>query len=444
MYAIISEWIDVSCLMLLFVAFFTIHYPIRSKWKCYGLTFLSYLILGGLRMVSLWYHQHLTTLHSDSHIWLILVYALLHISASILPMYGWDGNQKEKQWNLIMFWNLLVLIQNLIQCISLLESYLPGNWSLLATTGFIWISRILCYVCIWYLMIHRRRLCIQFDMLPAQTTAYLSRYASTALGIWMLTDISAYLLNEHGIIYCFQLMLICGFLLIYASYSTSTNLRSLKEEIHYLRITNNQNETEHRRRNASLQQNRIAQQRLMESLEYLQTHYQTDHAQCQKILEEISGNISHYTFIKSDNTFLESFLNFKIQVMTQHNIKSTLSLQGSLQFLDPFDITILLGNLIDNAIEAQKEISQRLISISIQEDAYQCTIRIRNTCQEDKLCYNTEQKRYLSTKEGSLHGIGLENVKACVEKYHGSFQQDAKRNLFMTTLILPIPQKEVA
>ena len=99
------------------------------------------------------------------------------------------------------------------------------------------------------------------------------------------------------------------------------------------------------------------------------------------------------------------------------------------------DISVLLGNLLENAIHACKEQKEGLPSIIIKGkgDAHSLVLTIDNTCDND--IRKNAKDEFVSTKpQGS--GIGLRSAKKIVERYDGVFSADKKANLFCVSFIL--------
>ena len=78
---------------------------------------------------------------------------------------------------------------------------------------------------------------------------------------------------------------------------------------------------------------------------------------------------------------------------------------------------IILGNLLDNAIEAAEKEMEPKISIKMVQIREQLMIEIKNTCRPD------EKIDWNSTKEDKQnHGIGIKSVTKVVEQYRGRLQ----------------------
>lgn len=97
-------------------------------------------------------------------------------------------------------------------------------------------------------------------------------------------------------------------------------------------------------------------------------------------------------------------------------VEHTINICGKLK-MNRGDMGIILGNLLDNAIEAAEKETEPTISIKMVQNREQLMIEIKNTCRSDgKIDWN-------STKEDKRnHGIGIKSVKKVVEQYNGRLQ----------------------
>ena len=91
----------------------------------------------------------------------------------------------------------------------------------------------------------------------------------------------------------------------------------------------------------------------------------------------------------------------------------------------------VLGNLIDNAIEACETQEEKRIEVIIKEMKNLLIIKVINTFQND-LPFNMS-----TTKSNSIfHGIGIKNIQGIVEKYNGSYEIDKKDGDVIVTVML--------
>lgn len=79
------------------------------------------------------------------------------------------------------------------------------------------------------------------------------------------------------------------------------------------------------------------------------------------------------------------------------------------------DLCILLGNLLDNAMEAAVRSMEKRVEISVREE-YNCLyIKISNTFSAE----NSDVKAFTSKKEADGHGFGMRNIREIVGRYGG-------------------------
>jgi sensor histidine kinase regulating citrate/malate metabolism len=138
----------------------------------------------------------------------------------------------------------------------------------------------------------------------------------------------------------------------------------------------------------------------------------------------------------SGNLVIDSILNYKKQEAEQYEIRINvgLNIPENLQ-VNPFDMTTILGNIIDNAITATKKLEKdKFIDLKIRYDKGRLLIRIDNS-------FNGEIK-YKNNKLVTLHpdsenhGIGLNNVGMILEKYDGILEIEHTDNVFSASLMM--------
>ena len=97
------------------------------------------------------------------------------------------------------------------------------------------------------------------------------------------------------------------------------------------------------------------------------------------------------------------------------------------------DLLVVLGNLVDNAIEASEKIDDPCIQIKLQRSDHDFVLSVRNRTTQDVAITNNEIP--LSTKQDAGHGIGLKNVIAILQKYHAEYTLSAKQGWFQFTAL---------
>ncbi|MDF2941276.1 MAG: hypothetical protein K0S01_134 [Herbinix sp.] len=145
----------------------------------------------------------------------------------------------------------------------------------------------------------------------------------------------------------------------------------------------------------------------------------------------------HEKFIRSGNIIIDCILNYKLQVIEQKDIQVLLDINIPEELtIDPLDMTVILGNLLDNAINASDKLGKenRKISIIIRLDKDVLRINIKN--KYNGVVLYKGDKIITSQKDKLNHGIGLMNVKNVIDKYQGIFNIEITENDFSVIVLL--------
>lgn len=89
--------------------------------------------------------------------------------------------------------------------------------------------------------------------------------------------------------------------------------------------------------------------------------------------------------------------------------------------MDKIDFYVLLGNLLDNAIENCTSKSIKKIILDIYKESNDFVIDIKNTSINNPLVDNPN---FNTTKEDCDHGFGMRSIMNIVNKYHGEITYD--------------------
>ena len=132
------------------------------------------------------------------------------------------------------------------------------------------------------------------------------------------------------------------------------------------------------------------------------------------------------------NAVVNGILNLKLQKMemaqTEYefdiHIPEQLKIQGT-------DLGVLLGNLLDNAIEACQEFQgEKKIRLLMEYQNSGVVIHCENPCNEDTETLQTKKKDKIN------HGFGMGSIAQIVKKYDGFWEYQMKSGLFKVTVNL--------
>ena len=109
--------------------------------------------------------------------------------------------------------------------------------------------------------------------------------------------------------------------------------------------------------------------------------------------------------------------------------------------IDDMDLVTILGNLMDNAITAAEQSTDKTINLTTVHRNSYSVIVISNSCDAPP---KQSGNRLISTKhDNGMHGFGLKSVKKAICKYQGDFEWDynEKECSFTVTVMLQEPMR---
>lgn len=129
------------------------------------------------------------------------------------------------------------------------------------------------------------------------------------------------------------------------------------------------------------------------------------------------------------NKVLNGILYHKLKSLQEDIECKTEILIGNKVFIHPLDYSIIIGNLLDNAIEGCKMNSngEKYIFVQISEQKNYIFINIKNSIEK---CKDPFFYKKTSKKDIWKHGLGLKSVKRTVEKYQGRVDIETKEGEF--------------
>lgn len=172
-----------------------------------------------------------------------------------------------------------------------------------------------------------------------------------------------------------------------------------------------------------------------------------DVAEIQKYIDEMNSFLKNPNeIVASGNLEIDSVLNFMLQKAEKELKTVDIKVMLPEKVRHSFDINVMLGNLLENAIEAAGKTENKYLSVHIKLKRGILKVKIENSF-ESSCILRKEQNRkdtILKTTKPftEQHGIGLKNVKKIVEKYNGTMAVTAQKGIFCVNLLLYMARME--
>lgn len=142
------------------------------------------------------------------------------------------------------------------------------------------------------------------------------------------------------------------------------------------------------------------------------------------------------TVIKTGNVMADAILNSKLSVAEKLNIDLNVKANiPSVLPLSDVELCAVMGNLLDNAVEACAKLpeSERFMRIYIGTLKNQFYLSVQNAAGEIK----KSGGEYQSTK-GENHGYGIFRIDRVAKKYGGYVNRQNEEGVFATEIMVPL------
>ena len=153
--------------------------------------------------------------------------------------------------------------------------------------------------------------------------------------------------------------------------------------------------------------------------------------------EYLSGLQTKLEQTELPNFCLNAVINSLLSDYAQRCMESDIAFDASVSLppeypIPNYEMCIVLGNLLENAVEAcQKLTANRIIMLIVKEQGEgQLAILVRNTFGSELIM---DGEQFVSTKKGG--GIGLASVRAVVERYGEEFVTKAEAGWFSAMVL---------
>ena len=192
---------------------------------------------------------------------------------------------------------------------------------------------------------------------------------------------------------------------------------------------------------------------IIQEKQELQKQFQHDLKNRLQILNEIAehGNLQelkkylsemeekhreHLIFSNTGNLIIDSIINSKLQDAQEIGIQveARVVLPSTIE-INTDDMVVILGNLLDNAIEACKRMTiSRYIKLALTYEEGCLIIWIKNSFDQ---VLNKNGENLITRKDNkNLHGLGIKSVKYTVEKYGGLMEFSSEGSEFIVNVVL--------
>lgn len=169
---------------------------------------------------------------------------------------------------------------------------------------------------------------------------------------------------------------------------------------------------------------------------YIQTN---DYEKAEDYIKKIVGEISISQEYQSGNPEIDALIGSKSAWAKKNNIRLNIdiSVPSTLQIAAEH-LSIVLGNLYDNAIDANlkiEELPKRYIDIKILLKDSDLLLYFENAAlEEDK----NDKFHWTTTKKSTFeHGFGLKNIDRIVRLYNGFCYRELKNKVFVCHIRIP-------
>ena len=139
--------------------------------------------------------------------------------------------------------------------------------------------------------------------------------------------------------------------------------------------------------------------------------------------------------IQSGNSVIDYLINSKLAHLEGVTVLVS-GYVGNYSDIEDIDLACILGNILDNAIEAQEKLaSEKRIELLFLHRKSSRIIICKNTIDKSVLQNNKEMKSTKNSPE--LHGIGHQIVETTVRKYSGLIDYFEEGDMFGVQIVLP-------
>ena len=166
-----------------------------------------------------------------------------------------------------------------------------------------------------------------------------------------------------------------------------------------------------------------------------------ENGEASEYVKQVIESIDKTSFrFQTNSKIITTLVNSKMEQTEKSKILFRAEVQDlEFDFISDLDWVIILGNILDNAIEACQQVKEgeRKIDLFIHQYKKMLVIRLENNMGEKP---DFQNGKIRSHKKEHL-GIGLSNVQETVKKYGGGFETEFNDTHFKTRIVIPVGEK---
>lgn len=175
-------------------------------------------------------------------------------------------------------------------------------------------------------------------------------------------------------------------------------------------------------------------ERLLEQQQYSETEYYL--TSMQKALAHAEVSVSYPT----GNPITDILIHEKSEQANQFHIAFHSSFYyPASDRINAFDMSVILHNALENAIEATKTIENAWIEVSSRQHKNSYLLTIRNPF-VSSLEWGENNLPITTKREQMNHGIGLNNIREIARKYYGDIEIEVDSSIFQINILLISPE----
>lgn len=142
--------------------------------------------------------------------------------------------------------------------------------------------------------------------------------------------------------------------------------------------------------------------------------------------------------VDTGDVVIDAVINNRIGICLREHIEIKCMIDSDMKAIDHTDMSVLLSNVLDNAIEGCKRVEKPEIALTIGNRKAFTYIIVKNSIVESVLSRNPDLETDKDDKPA--HGFGIMSIRKVAKKYNGSVEFHEEGNLFITEIWLEQPE----